>query len=258
MFDTGAEQLRQPLFRWQGLIWRAMCALLDGSLARAEEAVGEALAAGAPSESVNAPQYYTIQLLNIRREQGRSGELETAIREMAQANPMRRGWQIELGLILWETGRHDEARAEFERLAQANFADVTSDGEWMPVMAMLAQLCTLLGDTERAAALYDLLKPYAATNIVRGIGATCIGPTSRLLGRLAATLGREDEARRQFEAALEATAALRAPLLRAQTQLDYAEAFAGRGRMGWLVDEAAATARELDLPEVARRAESLS
>jgi hypothetical protein len=176
---------------------------------------------------------------------------------MAQANPARRGWQAELALILWETGRPDEARAEFEQLAQADFADVTSDGEWMPVMAMLAQLSTLLGDRERAAVLYELLEPYAANNIVRGIGAICIGPTTRLLGRLAATLGHKADARRQFEAALEATAALRAPLLRAHTQLDYAEALGGGGRTAWLVDEAATTARELELPAVARRAERL-
>lgn len=257
VFDVGAEQLRQPLFRWQALIWRAMRALLDGSLERSEEAVIEALAAGAPAESMNAPQYHAIQLLTVRREQGRSGELEGAIRELAQANPTRRGWQVELGLILWETGRRDEARAEFEHLAQANFTDIRSDGEWMPVTAMLAELCTLLGDRERAAVLHDLLEPYAANNIVRGIGAICIGPTNRLLGRLAATLGREADARRHFEAALEATAALRAPLLRAHAQLDYAEAFGSTGRMAWLVDEASATARELGLPAVARRAEQL-
>jgi tetratricopeptide (TPR) repeat protein len=257
VFSVGAEQLRQPLFRWQALIWRGMRALLNGSLERSEEAITEALAAGAPAESINAPQYYAIQLLAVRREQGRSGEVESQMRELARAHPARRGWQAELGLILWETGREEEARAEFEYLAQVNFADITSDGEWMPVMATLAQLCTLLGDRERAAVLYDLLEPYAANNIVRGIGAICIGPTNRLLGRLAVALGREEEARRQFEAALEATAALRAPLLRAHTLLDYAEALGGTGRTAWLVDEAATTARDLNLPLVARRAERL-
>jgi tetratricopeptide (TPR) repeat protein len=258
VFSVGAEQLRQPLFRWQALIWRAMRALLNGSLGHSEEAITEALAAGAPAESMNAPQYYTIQLLALRREQNRSAELEDAIREMAQANPTRRGWQAELSLILWETGRREDARAEFEDLAQADFADIASDGEWMPVMATLAQLCTLLGDRDRAAVLYDLLEPYAANNIVHGIGAICVGPTSRLLGRLAATLGRKVDARKQFEAALEATAALRAPLLAAHSQLDYAEALGASGRMAWLVEEAAATAQELDLPAVARRAQALS
>jgi predicted ATPase/DNA-binding SARP family transcriptional activator len=256
-FNAGAEELRQPLFRWQALTWRGMQALLNGSLPEAEEAASEALAAGAPSESITAPQYYTMLLLNIRREQGRAGEVEGAIRDMALANPHRRGWRVGLGLVAWETGRPDEARAEFERVAEGNFADVIHDGEWMPTMALLSQLCTLLGDRERAAVLHDLLIPYAANNIVRGIGAVCLGPTSRLLGRLSATLGRKQEARQHFEAALEATARLRAPVLRAHTQLDYAESLGATGRMAWLVDEAQATARDLGLPVLARRAERL-
>ncbi len=182
VFGVGAEQLRQPLFRWQVLIWRAMRALLNGSLHRSEEAVIEALAAGAPAESMNAPQYFAIQLLTLRREQGRSGELEEAIGAMASANPTRRGWQVERALILWETGRQEEARDEFGQIAHAGFTDITSDGEWLPIMAMLAQLCTLLGDRERAVLLYDLLEPYAANNIVRGIGAVCIGPNQSAPG----------------------------------------------------------------------------
>jgi DNA-binding SARP family transcriptional activator/tetratricopeptide (TPR) repeat protein len=256
-FSAGAEELRQPLFRWQALIWRCMQALLNGSLREAEEAASEALAAGAPSESITAPQYYTMQLLNIRREQGRPAEIESTIRDMALANPQRRGWPAGLGLVAWESGRPDEARTQFERAAQGNFADVIQDGEWMPTMALLSQLCTLLGDRERAATLYDLLEPYEANNIVRGIGAVCLGPASRLLARLSATLGRKQEARAHFEAAIEATARLRAPVLRAHTQLDYAESLGAGGRMAWLVDEAQATARELGLPALARRAERL-
>jgi predicted ATPase/DNA-binding SARP family transcriptional activator len=256
-FRAGAEVLRQPLFRWQGLIWRAMQALLDGALAESEEAATEALAAGAPAETITAPQYYTMQLLNIRREQGRSGELESTIRDMALANPHRPGWRMGLALIAWEAGRSDEARAEFERVAENNFADVTQDGEWLPTMTLLSQLCTMVGDRDRAAVLYGLLEPYAANNIVRGVGAVCLGPASRLLGQLAALLGRKEQARAHLEAALDAAHALRAPLLRAHIQLDYAKAFGATGRRAWLVDEAAATARELGLPVVARRAQRL-
>src|SRR5205085_3382388 len=50
-FTTGAEQLRQPLYIWQEIVWRAMRALLRGSLDQAEELAAEALAAGAPAEA---------------------------------------------------------------------------------------------------------------------------------------------------------------------------------------------------------------
>ncbi len=254
-FNHGAEQLRQPLFRWQALVWRGMLALLDGALGQAEEAANEALAAGAPGETVTAPQYHLMQLLNVRREQARSGELEDSLRELALAHPGRPGWRMAGALMMWETGRFAEARAGLDQLAQRNFQDIPEDGEWMPTVAMLAYLASLAGDRERAAMLHDLLLPYEANNIVRGIGAVVLGPATRYLGRTSFTLGRRQEARRHLEAALEATAELRAPVLHAQVQLDLAEVLGAGPRASRLVDDAAATARELDLLALARRAE---
>jgi DNA-binding SARP family transcriptional activator/tetratricopeptide (TPR) repeat protein len=256
-FNHGAEALRQPLFRWQSLVWRSMLELLDGSLPQAEEAAAEALAAGAPGESVTAPQYYLMQILNVRREQGRSGELEGNLRELALAHPGRPGWRMAGAMVLWETGRATEARAALEALAERDFQDIPQDGEWIPTVAMLAHLSTLVGDRDRAAMLYELLAPYEANNIVRGIGAVCLGPATRYLGRISSTLGRKQEARHHFQAALDATAALGAPVLRAHTQLDLAEALGTGAQATRLADDAASTARELDLSAVARRAERI-
>jgi tetratricopeptide (TPR) repeat protein len=234
-----------------------MTALLNGSLQLAEEAAAEALAAGAPAEDVTAPQYHSIQLLGIRREQGRSAELEDRVREIALATPTRRGWRVELALIRWEAGRVAEARAEFEQLSD-ELGDVPPDGEWMPIMAALAQLCSHLGDQERASTLYGLLLPYDGANVVRGMGGLCLGPVARLLGRLATVMGRHRDARRHFDSALDSAAALRAPVLLGHTQLDYAEALQSGARAARLIRDAAASAEELDLPLVARRAAQLS
>ncbi len=65
----------------------------------------------------------------------------------------------------------------------------------MVVTALAADLAHALDDVERAAILYDLLRPYADTNVVIGLGAVCLGSTSRYLGRLALTLGRPEQAR---------------------------------------------------------------
>jgi DNA-binding SARP family transcriptional activator/tetratricopeptide (TPR) repeat protein len=256
-FAVGAEELRQPLFRWQTLVWRGMIALLDGSLEEAEECAIEALAAGAPGETVTAPQYYLMQILNIRREQERSGELERALRDAAAAQPSRPGWRMALAVVLWETNRPDQARAELDELAARDFEDIPTDGEWLPTVAMLSQLATQLGDRERAAMLHDLLAPYEASNLVRGLGVVCLGPVARFLGRLASTLGRPEQATRHFQAALEAVESLRAPVLRAHVQLDHAEALGAGVRAARLIDDAARTARELGLPLVARRAANL-
>ena len=90
-FEAGADRLRQPLFEWNSILWRAMRALLAGSLERADRLASEALAAGAPAEAVTASQYYAIQVLGIRREQGRMGELELSARQAGRGQPRPAG-----------------------------------------------------------------------------------------------------------------------------------------------------------------------
>jgi tetratricopeptide (TPR) repeat protein len=252
-FATLAERLRQPLYVWNALVWRAMAALLEGALDRSEELAGEALVVGAPAEAVTAPQYHAVQLLAIRREQGRMAELEQPARAMVEVNPARPAWRSVLADLLWECGRAREARAELELLAATDFADIPRDLDWMPALALLAETAAGLGDRGRAAVLYEQLLPYAGVNVVIGLGVVCLGSVSRFLGKLAATLERRDQAAAHFEHALDANAALRAPVWVAHTQLDYAALLRSGPRARELVDAAAVTAEELRLPAVARR-----
>ena len=90
-FTEGAQRLRQPLYLWQAAVWRTMRALLSGRLEQADRLATDALAAGSTGEAVAAAQYYAIQLLAIRREQGRMAELEQPAREMVTYNPDRPG-----------------------------------------------------------------------------------------------------------------------------------------------------------------------
>lgn len=252
-FVIGAEQLRDPLYLWQAAIWRTMCALLDGSLQRAEELAAEALAAGAPAEGVTAGQYYAAQLLGIRREQGRMGELEQAARQMVSSNPARPAWRAAYATMLLESDRPAEARTEFEALAALDFEDVPRDGDWLATMSLLSDVAVGLDDKARAALMYDVMRSCAGATVVAGIGALCLGSAARSVGNLAATIGRGAEAAKYFEQALEANHRLRAPAMVAHTQLDYA-ATIGRGRHAQrLVDEAADMAERLGLGSVARR-----
>jgi hypothetical protein len=59
-----------------------------------------------------------------------------------------------------------------------------------------AEICAWLDDRERAAALHELLAPFAH------VVTWQYGPVERLLGRLAATLGRHDEAEQRLRAAV--------------------------------------------------------
>jgi tetratricopeptide (TPR) repeat protein len=256
-FGEGAARLRQPLFEWTSILWRAMRALLAGSLGQADRLASEALAAGAPAEAVTASQYHAIQLLGIRRDQGRMGELEPAARQLVRDNPARPAWRAALANLLCEEGRLSEAREEFERLAAHDFEDVPKDLDWMIAMTLLSDVCADLADAERAALLYAKLERYGEVNVVIGLAAVCLGSTASFLGKLAATMGRPDLAETHFERALAANSELQAPVCLARTQVDYARALGAGSRAEELLEAAAATAAGLGSGSVARKVAAL-
>src|SRR5438046_4011029 len=112
-------------------------------------------------QNENAAGSFGLQMFTLRREQGRLKELEPAVRYFVQQHSVAAAWRPGLALIYSELGRAEEARAEFEHLAQYDFADLPRDALWMACMTYLVDICTFLGDRNRAASLYQLLLPYA-------------------------------------------------------------------------------------------------
>jgi tetratricopeptide (TPR) repeat protein len=189
------------------------------------------------------------------------GELERATRQQVADNPGRPAWRAALATMLCEEGRLEEAREEFERLAAHDFEDVPKDLDWMISMTLLSDVCADLGDAGRAALLYDRLKPYGDVNVVIGLAAVCLGSAASFLGKLAATMGRDDLAALHFERALAANAELQAPGCLARTQVDYARAIwsasPGDPRAGELLDQAAEVVEQHGLEAVARKVAAL-
>jgi DNA-binding SARP family transcriptional activator len=214
-FGHLAEQVHQPLYDWQQAVWQAMKMLLSGQIEESERLAEHALTIGARPERVTAGQYFAIQMLEVRREQNRMAELEAPLRDMLNRYPNRVAYRGALGQLLIQAGRLDEARAEMEALDPA---DIPEDLDWLVGMTLLADAYADLGDAERAAEVYEMLLPYEATNVVIGFAAACDGPAARLLGRLAAVIGRPYE--QHFERALAMTERLQAPLLRARVERD--------------------------------------
>ncbi|HEX4010928.1 MAG TPA: AAA family ATPase [Solirubrobacteraceae bacterium] len=256
-FMSGAERLRQPLYMWNGAVWQAMIALLEGRLEEADQLAAGAVSSGIRAEGVTAPQYYAIQLMGIRREQARMAELEAPARELVSTNPNRAAWRAALGTLLSENGRPDEAHAELEVLGRDGFSTIPRDGDWMVVASLCADVAHGVGDVERAGELYGLLAPHAETNVVVGLGALCLGSTQRYLGRLALTLGRREEAVAHLRRALVSNTALQAVIETAHTQLDLANALGPVAESRDLVALARQAAAERALPRVGHRAAEL-
>jgi tetratricopeptide (TPR) repeat protein len=92
---------------------------------------------------------------------------------------------------------------------------------------------------------------------VIGLGAVCLGATSRYLGRLALALGQRQQAVEHLREAVRANARLGATAELAHAQLDLAKALGGGSEAAQLIEQARATAGERDLVTVARRAAKL-
>jgi eukaryotic-like serine/threonine-protein kinase len=99
-------------------------------------------------------------------------------------------------------------------------------------LTLIAETCARLGDTDRAAKLYELLEPYANYNVVVGRAALSYGPATRYLGLLARTSGRFDEAERHFEAAAQLSRRMGDRPYGAMIRLDRAEALLARDAPG--------------------------
>jgi DNA-binding CsgD family transcriptional regulator len=141
-------------------------------------------------------------------------------------------WVPGLALIHAELGQLGEARVQFERLAAGRFEAIPRDGRWYFCMVYLTEVCATLGDTVRAAELYELLHPYAGRVLVLGGGLVCCGSADRYLGLLATTVSRSAEAARHFEAALAMNERITAHGPLAHTRHDYAAMLLARDGAG--------------------------
>ena len=133
----------------------------------------DALAIGAGS--ITARDYHAVQILAIRREDGRMAELDAGVRRLAESNADRPAWRAALAMLEWESGRAEEAQRHIDVLSDRGFANVPLDGDWLTTMALAADVCAGLGDEATAAIIHEQLLPYAQANVVIGLGAACLG-----------------------------------------------------------------------------------
>jgi tetratricopeptide (TPR) repeat protein len=232
---------------------------MQGRFADCERLAQEGFAMGQRLQTENAAGIFGLQMFTLCREQGRLKELEPVVRYFVQQHTVAGTWRPGLALIYSELGRTEEAQAEFEHLAQYDFADLPRDTLWMGCMTYLVDVCTFLGDRARAATLYQLLLPYTGRTVVIGNAAACYGAVSRYLGALATTLGRWDEAAQHFEDALAMNARMEAWPWLAHSQYQYATMLLARDQPSdgekarELLKAALVTARELGMRALEER-----
>jgi class 3 adenylate cyclase/tetratricopeptide (TPR) repeat protein len=258
-FDDLVDEGQEPFDLCLATEFRAMRAMMRGCFPDSERLAQKAFAIGQRLQNENAAGVFGLQMFALRREQGRLKEVEPAIRVFVQQHSAAAAWRPGLAVIYSELGRTADAQAEFENLAQHDFADLPRDALWMGTMTYLVDICTFLGDQARADTLYQILSPFAGRNVVVGNGVTCYGALSRYLGALANALERWEVAARHFEDALAMNARMDARPWLAHTQVQYATMLLVRRQSGdrdnavALLDAALATARELGMRALEER-----
>ena len=184
---TLASVVQRPLYLWWTSLFRCTRAQLAGEFDEAERLANETLAIGQREHAENALHYYAMAMFNIRREQGRLGEVEEAVARFIEMYPAIPAWRCTQALLHVELGRLDEAR---EALEAVDLAALPRDANWLIAVTLLAEVCAALGDAERARELHALLAPHGGRNVIVGRAASCNGCASRLLGMLASVLRR--------------------------------------------------------------------
>jgi hypothetical protein len=256
------EEIRQPSYLWWLLQESACFSLSEGDLVRADELSRQGLDIGRRSQASDCETAYAVLHPEIRRQQDRAADTERLLVAAARDFTWYPMFRCLLARHCCETGRLAEARAIFEDLVTPETVKLPFDNEWLFGITTLGQVCFLLEDGVRASLLYEQLLPYA-DRVVVAPGEMVSGSASVSLGLLATCLRRWSDAERHFQRAIEVNAAMGFRLWQTQAQHDYAVMLLSRDESGdrekgaRLTSEALRTAKELDLPALQRRVESL-
>ncbi len=226
--ESGAQR-----YLWRVPLFRSMRALIHGRFAESEAFIEEARVLGTRQAD---PQL--ARLLVFHRE----GLLRASERhaEMIALDPEARRYRAPLyaGAHWQNTGSaftyarvedFESARMYLALVPQAAWPLVANP----PAFAHLGEPLALLGDGPLVEQVYALLSP--ARHRMIHWGSTKIlwdGPVTRILGLLAARLGRWDEASEHFDRAIQFLTTIDARAYLARTQYEYARALLDRRAPG--------------------------
>lgn len=235
-----ANQIGQPVLRWQSCLVSGLRALLDGDVSAAEAWGEEALVHGvAEPEALPA---WGGQTLELRRIQGRIDEVVDLFAEVA-SDPVDIADVVgsAVAAMAADAGDLDRARSLIDEASAGGFAH-SRDFLWTSTTVMYGEATAGVGDrVADAEQLIALLLPHAdevATSTV-----TVVGVVAATLARLSLACGRHDEAAAHAAAARDIAARLRAPYWTARARLLQVEAWQRAGRH---VDEVSTALADVD------------
>jgi DNA-binding winged helix-turn-helix (wHTH) protein len=196
------DRVLHPVVRFYLTPRRVACALLEGRVVDAERLVLDGLSA--PDAHGVRTQIFDplpLQLVFVRREQGRLAEMADALDRVAGAErvPVLVGLQ---GLARAARGEREAARRHLADLASRDFEDLAFDHNRLTVLHVAAELSCALGDVRVAALLYERLLPFDGYHVVVADGLGYLDAVARSLGLCAEACGDRSAAIAHLEGAM--------------------------------------------------------
>jgi hypothetical protein len=235
---------------------------VGGRFADAERRADEALSLA--WRSIPVRRLPTMQLATLRVTQGHREGLEAVAETASTRRAVPRDADIRDAACMLRVGAGAK-RTKRDNISSVSLS-MTSEGffdqNWLMSIGHLASACAFLRDVGRARVLYRMLSPYASRAMVTPSACFYQGPIALHLAVLGVRLGLADAAG-HFEHALELDRRMRARPWLARTQYEYARALlacdgvGNRERAQALLDDALATASQLNMPLLIERSEAL-
>jgi class 3 adenylate cyclase/tetratricopeptide (TPR) repeat protein len=219
-------RLRQPTLMWMTAFKEAGQALMAGDPELAEQLATAALEIGTDSGQPDAFAIYGSQLMYVRNQQGRLGELVSLIDQAVAENPGLPAFRPILACAHLETGNTATALELLDVAAADGFVSLPIDFVWLMAVSSYAQVTVELRATGAAEKLYDLLAPYHEQ--IPFIGTLGFSPVALTLGGLASILGRFPEAEAYLAEAAELTSRGQMKFFAARTLLESGRMLAAR------------------------------
>jgi class 3 adenylate cyclase len=207
--------LRLPDAIWHATVLRANLALFKGQLSDARALAQQSLEWGQRAHQPEAILFWAAVEMEVRRLAGGLDEVTEQLR-MGRSDTASGGYSATR--FLFEAGHAMEAREDYARAVRTRWT-IPRTIHGGPTLVNLSYLASRFEDVRQADHFLQLLEPYRG-RFFQAI--TTHHVTDHYCGMLAATAGHTDRAAASFRAAVDAGDAVGAPLLAAESRLEWA------------------------------------
>ena len=256
-----AEELGQPALRWRAAYFQAHFAMLSEPFEVVERLAGESHRLGQAAGQPEASAFGQAPPLIIRFWQGEWANANAISAAVHEQFPAAVSFQLTSAWSQALLGRFEEARRAVTPLWADDFAGIARDSLWLLHSDFSARIACLTGDDAAAQRLYEMLLPHRSSLVMSQ--TIWFEPAALVLGIVATTLRRYDDADGHFRRAIEIQERIGRPPTLVHTRLEWARMLLRRDGPGdaqqarVLLETARPHARELGLTGIEPDLEAL-